>query len=336
MIAAVTSAGSSAVLLGCDGSVWDLLDRRAPVRLRNGLGGLHLPKVSHQWATTARRSGRTWKGAVTDARAFTMNVVVGDPRPPHRKGPAWRALDGQFWEALSTDELATLVINGERSRAFRLDEDQDLEFDIDPALQGRALYPIACIADRPEWLGKPVTQTWTFRPDDTTNFYGDTAGVGPPLYIAQSSLFATASVSNPGDLPAPAVWTATGPAAAFRVGVDGHVIEPPFALQSGDQVILDTEAETIMDPTGNSLWPLMGAAPVDFAAIPHGDEVPLAIGMDTPGPGASISISLTPRFRRAWGSEASSALALPSGGGGGSTSSGGFGDAPFGDAPFGD
>lgn len=317
-------------LLGCDGSTWNLTDPTSPVQLATGLGGLHLPKVSHRWSTTARRAGRSWKGSVADARAFTMNLLVGKDAGVY--GADWRSLDATFWEALSTDETATLVVNGVRSLAFRLDEDNETDFADDPGNFGLATYKVDCIADRPEWLGKPVTATFTFQAQDTSNYYGGVTGLGPPFYISEASLFDTASVSNPGDLPTPAVWTITGPADAARFGVDGHVIQPPFALQSGDRVIVDTDAETIMDATGNSLWPLMGFTPVDFASIPPGDEVPIVVGMDNPGPGASISVSLTPRYRRGWGVEASSPLVVSGHGGSG----GGLGDGPLGDAPLGD
>lgn len=290
---------TSVLLHGCDGTTWDLLDRTSPVTLTAGLGGLHLPKASHRWSSTAARPGRTWKGAVLDARTFTMSVLVGDPQPPFRTGDDWRTLDSQFWQALSYEDTATLQV-GDRTLPFRLDEDNDFDYAKDPALIGKAVYPIACIADRPEWSGQPVTATFGYADTGSDNYYGAGAGLGPPFYVGSSGLFDTAAVPNPGDLPAFPVWTITGPALAATVGVAGHTVTLPFPLNRGDVAIIDSEAQTITDSQGNNLWPQMGYTVVDFAPVPTGDLVPVVVGMAGAQAGASVTVDLTPRYRRAW------------------------------------
>lgn len=287
-------------LNGCDGSVWNLMDRDSPAHLLGGMGGLHLPSSTHRWATTARGSGRRWKDAVTDARKFHMTVRVGDPYPPFRTGDDWRALDGQFWSALAIDKLSTLVMNGERSLPFRLDDANDFDFLKDPALLGKATYPIACIADHPEWLGDPVSASFSFAGTVATNYYG-TSGMAPPFVISAPAIGRHATITNLGDLPSYPVWRIIGPSTTAVVGVGSDLISIPFALQAGQQVIIDSQAQTIVDGTGISLWPQMGSTPVQFAPVPPGGEVEIAVGLEGGGATSQIQVSLTPRYRRAWG-----------------------------------
>lgn len=285
-------------LTGVDGSVWSLLNRSSPVHLLSGMGGLHLAPATNRWATTARRSGRRWKDVVSDARDFTMTVRVGDPEPPYRTGDDWRALDALFWAALAHDETATLTFNGGRSLTFRLGDENGYEFPKDPALLGKAVYTIDCVADRPEWVGQTQTQSFSFAPTTGTNYYGSTEG--PPFVISAPQIGRTASIANPGDLPAYPIWRVVGPATSAAVGVGSHVINMPFALQAGQQMIIDTERQTIYDGTGQSLWPQMGFTPVDFAPIPPGGQIPISIGLEDGGATSLIQVTLTPLYRRAW------------------------------------
>ena len=290
---------TSLTLNGCDGSVWNLMDVDSPAHVLGDLGGLHFAPAKHQWAQTARRPGRRWKGVTTDSRAFHMAVRVGDPQPPFRTDDEWRTLDGQFWEAFSYEQTSTLVMNGTRSLKFRLDEDNDHVFPKDPALIGKAVYSIACIADRPEWLGAPTTATFSFAPTTTTGYYP--AGQGPPFTISAPTIGRTATISNPGDLASYPVWRIIGPSTTAQVGVGGQLIPIPFALQAGQQVVIDTEAQTILDGTGVNLWPLMGSTPVKFAPVPAGGLVPINVGLEDGLAGSQIQVTLTPRYRRAWG-----------------------------------
>lgn len=289
---------TSLELRGVDGSVWNLMDRLSPVQLLNGMGGLHLASATNRWVTTARRSGRRFKDTVTDYREFAMTLRVGDAEPPFRTGDDWRTLDALFWAALAHDRPATLVFNGNRTLAFRLGDDNDHEFIKDPALFGKAVYSIACVADRPEWLGNSVTASYPFLASGT-NYYGATQG--PPFEISAPTLGRSASLTNLGDLPSYPVWRIVGPATTATVGVGDRLITIPFALQAGQQVVIDTEAATIIDGTGVNLWPKMGSGPVDFAPVPPGGEVSIAVGIQDGVVGSSrIEVTLVPRYRRAW------------------------------------
>lgn len=286
-------------LHGADGSTWELMDHDGAVQLLGGMGGLHLPASSNQWTTTARASGRRFKGSTTDYRQFSMTVRVGDSIPPFRTGDDWRRLDGLFWRALSHNTPASLVFNGTRTLNFRLDDDNDTEYPKDPALMGKAVYSIACVADEPEWLGTPVTATFNLAPTAASNYYG--ASQGPPFTISAPTIGRTGSVSNPGDMPAYPIWRIIGPATTAAVGIGDQIIQIPFALQAGQQVIINTRARTITDGAGTNLWPLMGYATVPFAPVPSGGQIPISIGLEDGGATSQISITLTPRYRRAWG-----------------------------------
>ena len=285
-------------LTGVDGSSWELLDRLSPVHLLSGMGGLHLAPASNRWATTARRSGRRWKDVVNDARQFTMTVRVGDAEPPYRVGDDWRALDSQFWRALATDSQATLTFNGQRSLRFRLDDDNEHDFPKDPALLGKAAYSIACIADRPEWLGEEQTTSVSFAPVAGDSYYP--VSQGPPFTISAPTLGQYVVINNPGDLPTYPVWRIVGPATTATVGVGDRTITIPFSLQAGQQVIIDTESQTIIDGTGVNLWSKMGSTPVDFAPIPPGGDIPVAVGIEDGGTTSLVAVTVTARYRRAW------------------------------------
>jgi hypothetical protein len=327
-------ATASVTLVGVDGRQWDLLDPTSPVSLSKGLGGLHLPHVTQQFIESVGKPGKRWVGSQISARSFNMNILIGDQFPPYRTGDNWRFLDGLFWNGLSTDQMATLIFNGERKLYFRLDEDNEFDFIKDPALHGKAVYPVACIADWPLWQSDELTTTFPWAPDPGTNYYGGATGVGPPFIISPASLFSSAMISNPGDFPAWPTWTLRGQAGTVSVGVGNSIITLPFGLNDGDVVIVNTEEETITDDQGNNLWPLMGFAPIDLAPIPPGDLVPIRIGMENAKAGASITISLTPQYRRAWGFRVGADVVVPppvGGGDGGGLGTEGLGSGPLGE-----
>jgi hypothetical protein len=271
-----------------------------------------------------------------DSRKFTMNVFVGDPRPPYRRGAAWRELDGQFWQALSARHVSELVMEGQRSLRFRLDEgNDDLAFTEDPARLGKAVYPIACIAEEPYYRGKTGVTSFTFQdPGAEVNYYGGAAGLGPPYVISESSALRTASVPVPGDVEPWAIYRITGPAPSVSVGVIGHMIALPFAVQQDDTVTIDTERESITDRSGNDLWPLMGfASTEDFATLPLGDAVPVVIDMPDAGNGARVEVEVPSLYERAWGTGMDTAgeiIPPPEG-----SDDGALGTSPLGTSPLG-
>jgi hypothetical protein len=277
-------------LVGADGSTWPLMGLGpSPVKLANEIGGLHLPRVTHLWAQTARGSGRQWRGSRLESREFSLNVYIPDLSDA-----------ALFFEALSYDDTSQLVVNASRTLSFRLDEENDFVPVKDPSLKSDVVYPVHCIADRPEWTGTPTTATFPYQATSTTNFFGGGSGTkGPLFYISAADLLKTASISNPGDLPAYPVWTIQGPLSTATVGVGNATITLPFPLQSTDYVIIDAAAQTIVDGQGNSLWPFMGYQAVSFAPVPPGDLVQVAAGMSGGGSGAQISLTLTPLYRRA-------------------------------------
>lgn len=302
---------TSIILIGADGSRWDLLSPTSPVTAARGIGGLHLPAVTQQWTDMVGKPGSTWRGSQMAPRRFTMNLLVGDRTPPYRTGGDWRNLDGTFWAAMSTEESSSLIVNGKRRLRFRLDGDNEFDFAMDPSIHGKATYPINCIADWPLWQGDPINVSFPWVPEVEVNYYGDVAGVGPLFFISRANLFTTAMIANPGDFPSWATWTINGAVGVASVGVGDDIISLPFALNDADVVIIDTAEETIVDSFGDNLWPRMGYAPVPMAPIPPGDMVPIRIGMEDPAFGAGVVVTLIPQFRRAWGATPGADISLP-------------------------
>lgn len=287
-------------LVGTDGHVWDLLNRSSPVQLVGGLGGLHLASGTSRWTTTSRRSGRTWRGATSDYRKFSMQVRVADVDLPWRTGDDWRDLDASFWAGLRQDASSALVFNDGRTLTFRLDDDNEMDFPTDPARLGKAIYTIACVADRPEWVGDPLAATFAYSADPGTNYYGATLTTqGPPFNISAPPLSGTKYVDNPGDVPAYPTWTVTGPFSSASLTLGSATISIPFSRSAGQQVIIDSERATITDANGATLWPQMGSAAVDLSPIPPGHQ-PVGITVNDASDGSAVVVALTPLYRRAW------------------------------------
>jgi hypothetical protein len=192
------------------------------------------------------------------------------------------------------------VVNGSRTLSFRLDEENDFVPVKDPSLKSDTSTRCTASPTAPSGPASPTTATFPYQGTSTTNFFGGGSGTkGPLFYISAANLLNTASISNPGDLPAYPVWTIQGPLSTATVGVGNATITLPFPLQSTDVVVIDAQAQTITDGQGNSLWPFMGYQEVSFAPVPPGDLVPVAAGMSGGAAGASISLTLTPLYRRA-------------------------------------
>jgi hypothetical protein len=182
--------------------------------------------------------------------AVHMTVRVGDPSPrsaPATTGASWTGSSGRRWPPTPP---ASLVFNGQRYLDFRLDDDNEQDFPKDPALlrQGRLLDRLR---RRPPGVARRDgdDQLLLRVPIHGTNYYGTTQG--PPFTIS--------APTRPDRLGRQRRRPARLPGLAAHRAVDhgdrrrpGRAITIPFALQAGQQVIIDTEAQTIVDGYGNN------------------------------------------------------------------------------------
>jgi hypothetical protein len=161
---------------------------------------------------------------------------------------------------------------------------------------GWASYGITLVAEQPFWEGPAVTRAW--QASEPVPFIG--GGPSNPtggLYISSGSTLGSASMPNPGDEPAWPVWLIHGPTVSVSVGVGGRVIEVPFPLAEGEQLLIDTAptAQTAIDSDGVERTAELGQ--VEFAPVPPGESVDLSLTMVGQG---VVEAAITPLWHRAW------------------------------------
>jgi hypothetical protein len=289
--------------IGTDGSVWDLLGGTQGVRLSEGVRGLHLPEVTQIVQTSARVPGRQYLSTLYKPRQVDLTLNVGDSSAfGVADAQAWRNLDEAFWASTSSEVTGRLLVRsdtgGYRYLDCRLDSAVDA-YQNDPGTQRFAQYPVTLVSDSPFWKGFDITRTFTYDVQPQNYYGGGTGTLGPPFYISASSALAAATFTNPGDLPAYARWTATGPG-THTFGLGAHTTTLPTLL-AGSSILVNTDPfiDTVTDGAGNNLWPFVGAT--DFAApIPTGVDILLNLAI-TGGTYmvSAITVAIAPLFRKA-------------------------------------
>jgi hypothetical protein len=103
-------------------------------------------------------------------------------------------------------------------------------------------------------------------------------------------------MTNPGDVEAYPIWTLTGPLTSASIAIDGRTITVPFAVPSGQTLVIDTNPNqlTAIMAGVDKITQLSSA---DFAPLPVGVDIPIALALAGSG---SCEISITPLYYRAW------------------------------------
>lgn len=285
--------------IGADLSFWDLTTGAQGVKLLGGLGGMDDPEFSAFWAERIG-DGDRYLGSRWTRRTFTWRVLVGTGQT----GMAWRTLDRAWWRGVTKDAVGLLSCTLEDASSrfiyVRLARSSSSEIDFDPAATGYRQYLITMVSDEPFWRGADVTTTWTFTPGGE-NFYGGSGGggFGPPYYLSASGGFGESTVTNAGDVPAWPRWRVTGPSSSALLTVDGHTIAVPSSLSTGVSRYIDTGVPDVYGDFLESRWNEMTGA-VDFAPVPVGATVPITATVSGPGTGSAVTMTITPRYLRAW------------------------------------
>jgi hypothetical protein len=279
-----------------DGTEWDLSHGLSGLALQSGVRGLKDPPITRWKTQSPAVSGSIFRGVVTDEREIFWPIKVF----ANSGSNDWIVHNSRFWRTLDPNRTGQWVVtqpNGTRRtltcRFTGLDDDSD---DISPELVGFCVYGINLVAEQPYWVGETTTRI--FENVTGQNFYGGSGGggFGPPFYLSSGTTLASASTSNPGDVPVSPVWRINGPSTDCTVIVDGHTIAFPMSIGAGHWVELDTAptSQVALDDLGVDRTAELGA--VDFAEIRPGDNVPLTVSMTG---GGSVSMKLTAAYRRA-------------------------------------
>lgn len=91
------------------------------------------------------------------------------------------------------------------------------------------------------------------------------------LRVKSSQAFGTVTVTNTGDVNAPAVWTIKGPSTLTTVTLNGVGFTFGDTISSATTITIDCEAGTVKDQTGANRYSGLGTAPKLFS-IPPGDQ----------------------------------------------------------------
>lgn len=285
--------------LGVDQSGWDLTTGAQGVKLLGGIRGFDDPDFVAFW-TERIGDGDRWRGSRLTRREVTLRIMVGTGET----GMDWRELDRAWWKSVSRDNVGLLDVVLEdtthRYIPLRLAKATQSEIDFDPALTGYRLYLVTLVADDPYFRGDDITETWMFTTAGE-DFYGGSGGggLGPPYYISPSGDFGEAMVTNPGDVPAWPRWRVTGPNSGAMLTVDGHSIAVPVALPALGSIYVHTEPPDVFGDFLESRWDAMTGV-FDPVGVPVGATVPVTAQVTGPGSGAQVTMTITPRYERAW------------------------------------
>lgn len=278
-------------IIGVDGRVWDL--NNGPAYLTSGVKLFGTPQVTKYRKKSPFIDGSRLAGQTTEARTLSLPIDIrGDD------WASWRDNDSEFFASAAPHEgQVTIRVTSPDAVWKALDvtfeDDGDVEDDFDPLLMSRKLYALEYAADQPWWYGETVTTTvevadpvpWLNPP-------------GPPLLFSPPTISDSATITNPGDLPA--WWTIqiTAPTATFAVGVGDSLVSSTVPFAAGRTITVDSSPRKrlISDENGGRINDLMDT--VAFAPIPPGVDVPLNLNVTGYGADTRLDTTLVPLYRR--------------------------------------
>ena len=285
---------------GADGSRWEM-QHPSGVRLRPGVRGLTMPPFDQYTSRNAAGHGQRLRGYSAAPRDVFWPVQVWQDEDDIR----WLEYDAAFWASLSPERPGTWTVEHPAGTArhlrLRLVDDGDHAWAMRPGAIGWQNYAVTLVADQPFWEGDPVSSP-VWGQDESVREFIPAEGA-PPFYLSGASTFGSASLTNPGDVESPLVWTVTGPTTNVTLTVGSDVIGVPFPLLEGQTLVIDTgvpraQLGTVVDGVLVNSTDVTGQiSPAGFAPVPAGGTVPLGISMSGTG---TVQASFVPHFFRAW------------------------------------
>lgn len=302
------------------GLEFSLTDRRTGIHLMPGVRGLGSTTTERHSSASPAVAGSRYEGTSTLDREAHWPLRIW-----HNGGSIdWMERDRAFWATMDPEDTGVWTVTHpdgkHRSLRLRFVSDGDHARDRNPLRLGWDTYGITLVAEQPFWEGDPVVKSWknrTYAP-----FFEPT---GPQIVnIAAGSDASTATIDNPGDVESYATWFLDGAMTAAAVGVNGVVVDVPFAIATGECLVIDSDPELVgatmyqisaaqlalpaeqrKKPSARVIGvdlinPLdMSAAlgEADFAPIPAGASVPLTLTITGAG---AVEALLPTRYRRPW------------------------------------
>lgn len=286
--------------LGVDGSRWDL--QRGPVQLDGPPEGLGHPKWTRPTVSSPALDGQRLS-SVLRSMAQPREGFLPAYLVQVRDVATWLATVRAWWASWSPDVAGTLQVTAPdgsvRSLACFLEDDSGYAPEADPTLALSESLAVTWVADDPWWKG-PVATTALGLPSGGDFLAG---GAAPPFVISPSNSVGAGTLANPGEVDAWPVITVAGPASSFSVTIAGKTVAGVINVTAGASLVIDT------NPTAQSAL-LIGAdgtvtnvtaqlSSVGFTPVPAGGNAAATTAL-TGGVGASLTVAVTPRYRRAW------------------------------------
>lgn len=284
---------------------WDLTSGLSGVALQSGVRGLLTPPFIQYSQKSPAIAGSRWRGYQTDEREVFWPLAVFQGNG----GADFIAHDRHLWRGLRPDVPGTWAVTqpGGESRQLRIRfaglDNADL--DLAPELTGYVVYGLNFVAEQPFWTGTTISRVFGPTPGTTPNFLGGgTASAGPPFVLASGSTQASATIANPGDVPAWPIWTLYGPMTSATIGTGGYSIAVPFSLNSSEWLRLDTDPSQrvalvgsgpVTANAGDDRTADLGVA--DFGQVDPASEADLDINVVGTG---QVGVEITPNYFRAW------------------------------------
>lgn len=273
-----------------NGTTWDLRGSDGVVLMRDGVRGLAFPPVEHYRTESPAVAGSRWRGwRASNREVFWAVLVFSDA-----SSDDWVRRDSKWWASMHPEHPGVWEITtsaGTRRLRCRFLSDGDHSYEYDPTRLGEAYYGVRLIADQPYWEADQIVSPEWGQTTEREFF------PGPPFWVGAGQSLSTATISNPGDVPAYPVWTLTGPITTATVGVGTRTVSVPFTIPDGMTLTIDSrpESRSAVDSTGADRTSQLGSS--SFAAIPPGEKVSLSLARSGTG---TVQARLTPLYFRAW------------------------------------
>lgn len=276
------------------GRIWQLTDLRSPVLKLRGATGTGQVDPAHRWLEHGNLPGAQWNGTTVGRGQVFLPLQVTGADTVDFLAEHGAFLDG-FTDPTREGLLRVTRPDGQwRQIACRYDSGADFPVVLDPVKQARAVYGITWATGSPFWEGEPVTDT--FGEVTAQPFHP-----GPPWTLLPNRSLTDAEVTNPGNVPATAVWRVWAPFTGFTIGYGTQLISMTLTKPTAGQwVEIDTRPGvlTIVDELGVDRWDALTA--VDFGdGLPPG-RVPLTTTVTGSGAGTRVDLTFTPRYRSGW------------------------------------
>lgn len=279
-----------------DGTVWDLLGNApdAPLWTRPGVSGIGAaPRAVTSRALATGGTLARWSHVDERLVAWPLGLDVGVGFLGH--DDMWR----MFVRAWTATTPAAGVPRAGLLRITRPDGtwrqlacryQSGLEFQGGTDLPGQGSPVLSLAASDPWWYG-PTQVALTFAYVPPRNYLAPYETLSPTHTTGQ------APVAIDGDVDASPVWTLTGPAASYAVGIPGRSFTFG-ALAAGEKVTVDVGRRTVTDATGANRFGGLTLPGSQLFTLPAGISR-LLVDMTGGQPGAQVDLQYQPRFESA-------------------------------------